>query len=532
MPDEPSQSSGSSYVATRSPAPEAEGEVDASRHDTEPANGRFTRWIPPAVVVVLVVSVALRFLTRSPLWLDEAQTVDIAQRSLPHLFSALREDGAPPLYYVLLHGWMAVFGTSSFAIRALSGVFSVATLPVMAVVARRFRILGGSPWPAVLVLATCPFAVRYATEARMYALLLLLVLLALVAYERVWSVGGRWPAAAAAVVTGALVLTQYWSLFLVATAGIAAIVAAWRGVQQARRLLVPMVIGCLAFVPWLPTFAYQSAHTGAPWGASPGIEVPLLSMGSWVGGGLTAPLLRWAYYILAALALAGYPGLGGRGVTFSRPLRRRQLVLVGLGIGTLLLGTIASEAASSSYSPRYSTIALAPLLLVVASGFAAMPARARSAAVAVVCALGLASAALIPNQLRTQAGGVAKLLAAAGPHDLVVFCPDQLGPAVHRLAPHAGVQVVYPTFGSPAMVDWVDYAKRNETANPIAFARTALQRAQGHTIWLIYQEGYPTLAGGCSSLYTSFTVARGQPIDPLRPHVAFEKDSVAEFPAR
>jgi mannosyltransferase len=498
--------------------------------DAQRATGRRQGAIRLAVVVVLLASIALRFLTRSPMWLDEAQTVNIAGRSLPHLFKALREDGSPPLYYVVLHAWMAVFGKSSFAIRSLSGLFSVASLPVMYVVAKRFRPLGGSPWPAVLLLATCPFVVRYATEARMYSLVLLLVLLAMLAYERVWSVGGIWPTAWAAVVTGALLLTQYWALFLLLTAGAAAVIAIWRGVRSAWRLLVPMVIGSLAFIPWVPSFAYQSAHTGAPWGSPPGIEVPLLALGSWVGDGLTAPLLRWAYYLLAALALIGYPRARG-GLTLHRPVRRRQLLLLGLGFATLLVGTIASEVAASSYSPRYSTIALAPLLLVVASGFGALPPRYRTGSLAVVCAFGLAAAALIPDQLRTQAGQVATILKAANSQDLVIFCPDQLGPAVNRLAPHAGTQVVYPTFGPSAMVDWVNYAHRNESADPFAFARTALQRARGHTIWLIYDIGYPTLAGGCSTLVTSFTVARGAPIVALSPHSAFEKDTVAEFPA-
>jgi mannosyltransferase len=530
VPGEPPKSGGASTVATQAPTAQADGDLAVSTSGPVTAPGRFAGWVQPAVVIVLLASVALRFLSKSPLWLDEAQTVDIAHRSVPHLFSALREDGSPPLYYLLLHYWMAAFGTSSFAVRALSGVFSVATLPVIAVVARRFRLLGSSPWPAVLLLATCPFAVRYATETRMYALLLLLVLLALIAYERVWTVGGWWPNVGAALVTGALVLTQYWSFFLIATAGVAIIIAAWRGVTRAWRLLLPMAVGCLAFLPWLPSFLYQNAHTGAPWGRPPGIEVPILSWGSWVGGGLTAPLLRWSYYLLVIMALIGYQGTGG-GITFRRPVRRRQLLLLAIGVGTLLIGTIASEISSSSYSPRYTTIALAPVLLVIASGFGALPARRRTAAVAVVCAFGLASAAMIPAQLRTQAGEVAAMLKAAKPHDLVVFCPDQLGPDVHRLAPNAGTQVVYPTFRSPAMVDWVNYAKRNESADPLAFARTALQRAAGHTIWLVYAVGYPTLAGGCSSLLTSFTVARGRPVATLLPHGAFEKDSVAEFPA-
>jgi mannosyltransferase len=466
------------------------------------------------------------------MWLDEAQTVFIASRSIPDLFTALRHDGSPPLYYLILHVWMAVFGRSNFSARALSGVFSVAALPLMAVAARRFGLTGRSSWPAVLVLATCPFAVRYATEARMYSLLFLLVLLALLAYERVWSVGGAWPVVGASLVTGALVLTHYWSLFLVATAFVAAAYFAWRGVRPARRVLLPMVIGCLFFVPWLPSFAYQSAHTAAPWGGPPGIDTPVLALSGWAGSGFTAPLLAAAYYALVVLAVAGAAAATG-GVTIGRPLRRTPLLLLGLGIGTLLLGTVASEVVSSAYSSRYSVVALAPLLLVVAIGIGALPQRFRIVAVAIVCALGLFSSALIPFQLRSQSAQVATALAAAGPQDLVVLCPDQLGPAVHRTAPDAGRQVVYPTFGSPAMVDWVDYAKRNSAADPVAFAHRALALAGGHTIWLVFAQGYRTLAGACTSLYTSFAIARGRPTIAVKvDSSSFETDSVAEFAAR
>jgi mannosyltransferase len=490
------------------------------------------RWLRIGLVVVLVASVALRFITTSPMWLDEAQTVDIAHRSLPHLFSALREDGSPPLFYVLLHFWMLAFGTSSVAIRALSGLFSVASLPLIAVAAKRFGFSKQSRWAAVLILATCPFAVRYASEARMYSMVLFLVLLALIAYERVWTVGGWWPAIGAALVTGALLLTQYWSLFLLAAAGAAAIVAAWRGERRARRLIPPMVVGALLFVPWLPAFAYQSAHTGAPWGGAPGIDTPVLTLFDWSGDGFSGPLLGLLYFVLVALALAGRVGPTG-GMTFGRPFRRTPLVLLGLALGTMLVGTLASEAISSAYSPRYSVIALAPGLLVAAAGFSALPGRARPAALALVCVLGLFSSALVPFQLRTQAAQVAKVLKIAGPHDLVVFCPDQLGPAVHRLAPNAGTQVVYPTFGSSAMVDWVNYKTRNANAHPLRFARTALQRAQGHTIWLVYANGYRTLRDSCLTLYTALTAARGQPITYLKASGrAFERDAVAAFRSR
>ena len=43
--------------------------------------------------------------------------------------SALKHDGAPPLYYYLLHFWISLFGQSNDAVRALSGIFAVLTLP-------------------------------------------------------------------------------------------------------------------------------------------------------------------------------------------------------------------------------------------------------------------------------------------------------------------------------------------------------------------------------------------------------------------
>ena len=124
---------------------------------------------------VLVLAVVIRFVTVSALWLDEAQTVAIARLPLGDLAEGLRHDGAPPLFYALLHGWMQIFGEGDLSVRFLPGVFGVAALPLAWLAGRR---LGGRSvaWAAVLLLATSPFAVRYATEARMYSLLVLLVL--------------------------------------------------------------------------------------------------------------------------------------------------------------------------------------------------------------------------------------------------------------------------------------------------------------------------------------------------------------------
>ncbi len=486
-----------------------------------------------AAAVAIAAALAFFFWSRSPLWLDEAQTVVIAHKSLPDLFRALKIDGSPPLFYLVLHGWMAVFGTGDEAVRSLSGVFAVLSLPAMALVARRVPPLRTQPWVPVLLLASCPFVVRYASEARMYSLVLLLVLLAILAFERAWVVGGAGWTIAAGVVSGALLLTQYWTIYLLVVVGAAAVVATVRGNRPSRRIVIALLIAAALFSPWLPTFAYQSAHTGAPWGKPPGIDTGLLSIGGWVGTGIAAPWLRLSYYALVVMAIAGYAARNG-GIHIRRPLRRLPLVLCALSLVTMLVGTIASEISSNAYASRYSMIVVPFLLLVVAIGLTALPQSIQLPTLAILTALGLIASALIPFQTRTQAGEVADvLLRHAAPGDLVVICPDQLGPAIHRLAPSSGTQVVYPTFGPAAMVDWVDYKKRNENSRAGQFAQAALKRASGRPIWLVSAEGYPTFRRDCTNLYTDFAIARGRPhLYVKQSETSFEVDQLVEFTKR
>lgn len=479
----------------------------------------------------IAASLVLFFWSHTPMWLDEAQTVWIAHQPLSHLVSGLKQDGAPPLFYVLLHGWMAVFGTSNEAVRTLPALFAALSLPAIRLLAKRLPMLQARPWVPVLLLATSPFVVRYASEARMYSLVLFLVIVASLLFERVWFAGGVGWTIGAGVVSGALLLTQYWTIYLLLTIGAAAVIAALRGNRPARRIIGALVLGAAIFAPWLPTFAYQSAHTGAPWGSPPGLDVALLALGSWVGSGIWAPWLRLSYYALVVVAVIGYAVPTG-GLQLRRPARRAPLALVMLSLVAMLVGTIASQISGNAYAPRYSMIVLPFLMLAVAMGISALPARRQGVVVAALCAFGLLASIGIPLQIRTQAGEVAQVLDAhAAPTDLVVICPDQLGPALYRLAPHAGTQVVYPTFDTSAVVDWVNYKARNENASPQRFTQQVLSRAAARPIWLVWQRGYPTFGTACEDIYAGLVAARGLPQTYVQPSdTSFEQEQLAEFP--
>ena len=202
--------------------------------------------IGAAIATAVLLGVALRFVTTSDLWLDEALTVNVARLPLGDIAGALRHDGAPPLYYYLLHGWIQLFGESDFAVRSLSAVFGVATLPVMWVAARR---LGGRAvaWTAVVLLATSPFAIRYGTEARMYTLVTLLTLVGYLALVAVLESPTPWRLVGLAAVTGALLLTHYWAFYLCIATAVPLLVLARRGrnAHSARLALLAMAAGSL-----------------------------------------------------------------------------------------------------------------------------------------------------------------------------------------------------------------------------------------------------------------------------------------------
>lgn len=532
---------------TEAPAPL---HADDRRATVDDRSGTALRpsWVVPAAGVVLAVAVVIRFAAVSPLWLDEAQTVGIARLPLRHIVEGLRHDGAPPLFYVLLHGWMRIFGDSDLTARFLPGVFSVAALPLTWLAGRR---LGGRTvaWSAVLLLAASPFATRYATEARMYSLLVLLVLVGYLAVgELLERPDSRRAAIGVGGVTAALLLTHYWSLYLLFVVGVILVVLARRGPsgrgvgeqspspvrEGARRGLVAMAMGSLVFVPWLPTFLYQAKHTGTPWGGSGRVRSLVDTVFSFSGGywdpGL---LLGMLTYALIALALFGR-AVDGHRIEIdlrSRPGARHLAVV---GFGTLAVAIVATVVGRSAFAVRYASVMFPMVVLLAAVGTGVLlDERVRHAvlAVAVVCGFWASAPNIFGD--RTSAARVATALeAGVEPGDVVAYCPDQLGPSVSRLLPadFGATQLTFPRATPPQLVDWVDYAQVNKAADPEPFAQMLLDRAgPNHSVWVVWAPGYRTFKDKCQGLLGNLDLARRNNTRPVKLPKNFEKPALIRF---
>jgi len=135
---------------------------------------------------------------------------------------------------------------------------------------------------------------------------------------------------------------------------------------------------------------------------------------------------------------------------------------------------------------------------------------------------------------RTQAREVARVIAAAGagPGDFVVYCPDQLGPDVHRVLPDGLEQLSFPDLADPSLVNWVDYEERVMARTPGGFAREVLDRAAGRDIFYVWMPGYITHGKQCERVNDALGNARPGNRQLLHPdHAYFERHAVWSHPA-
>lgn len=109
-------------------------------------------------------------LGRQSIWIDEAASLGATNQLKATLLGTAGTMGS---YYALLDVWTEVVGSSASALRGLSVVFALGVVLACAAVFRRV-LEAPAAILAVGVLAASPGLVRYAQEARSYALVILL----------------------------------------------------------------------------------------------------------------------------------------------------------------------------------------------------------------------------------------------------------------------------------------------------------------------------------------------------------------------
>lgn len=164
--------------------------------------------------LILAAGFLLRIykLSSQSIWLDEAYSIYHSRQNFLHVINL--KDLSPPLYYVLLHFWIKLTGTSVFSIRLLSVFFGTASVFIIYlsgahIFNRRVGIY------SALLAAVSPLHIYFSQEARTYSLFFALTLLSMYFYSKLNKAASKWIIAGYLISTALLIYSHLYALLIV-----------------------------------------------------------------------------------------------------------------------------------------------------------------------------------------------------------------------------------------------------------------------------------------------------------------------------
>jgi hypothetical protein len=421
-------------------------------------------WVSTAAILVVLTAISAYLRTRyitGQFWEDEAITTGIASHSLSAIPGVLRHDGSPPLFYVLLHVWMSVFGAGETATHALSLVFGLLCIPAGTWAAWSLWGRRAGLYAAVLF-AFSTFLTAYAQETRMYELMALLGILETAALIHAFVYRRRGYLILFAICQALMLYTHAWGIFF-GVGTVLALIPIWRVSDDRRGIVRDAVLAYLGagilFLPWLPNFIYQATHTGAPWAPTIRFGVPVLLSRDLMGSDR----------ITVALLIATIIGLAP---LFTKRYRRSRDGTVMWSIIVLIAGTLIVAWLASQITPafvaRYMAPILAGILLLAAWG------AARSGVVGLVCialaVIFVAHPSSYAPQFKSDMRDISGEITPVLNQDALVVAaqPDSTPLAWYYLPAGLHYATAIGSVKDPSYMDWVYALKRLRQADPKA----------------------------------------------------------------
>lgn len=196
------------------------------------------------IYLIILAGLLLRLISiNQSLWLDEATSAIVAKMSLADMFTRFFPgDFHPPLYYLVIKYWTAVFGYSEVTLRIPSVLFGLGTIYLTYLIAKKVFNKNVGLLSALLV-ATSGLSIYYSQEARMYSLAAFLVtLLVYLFLQKKWLVFS--------VTLALLAATDYVSLFIVPVFWLI-------GLKDWKKLSLAHIPVLSFFIVWFPIFQKQ-----------------------------------------------------------------------------------------------------------------------------------------------------------------------------------------------------------------------------------------------------------------------------------
>lgn len=336
---------------------------------------------------------------RQSVWFDEAYSAALIEHPITKLVQLTSVDVHPPLYYLLLKGWAAIFGNGDLALRSFSVLCGALAVGLGLLLVKRLwnGRVAVLAWPFAVA---APFVIRYSFEIRMYALASLLCMSATYVLVTAMDTPAgkrrtlRWILYAVLVAAGlytlyytALVWIAHflWCLYVARIHHKVRWQAMWR-----QPWLAAFVLAAILFLPWVPVFAGQLRDIQGNFWIPPATYRRVVSVGSfffsylaewqldpWLSLMFMAAVTAGLYFIIAAFHLVTSAG-------------RRALVLLSLYavIPVVVLYCASLPPHQPVFLERYDSQAILSVYLLLGVSIAIVL-RARASLLRILAALGI-----------------------------------------------------------------------------------------------------------------------------------------------
>jgi hypothetical protein len=440
------------------------------------------------MLVLLAAAAALRLWSagRVHLWFDEIYTLWIARLSVHDLLAKVAGDIHPPLHYLLVREWRLLGGEGDLWIRSLSTVFGVLTVAAL-VGAGRDTFGRATGWTAAALLALHHSHVDFSGESRSFALLFLLLTLAVWLAWR-WIEHARPRDAVLYVLTAATALyTHYLSGVVLAFLGAWGLVALLRTPKRLGTWIGLHVAVAVLFVPQLPTLLEQSKRLhGDHWVKDP-TPATLLNV-------LRQLALSARWLVPVVMLLAAVP--------LFRPSQRKAASLLWCTslVPVVVLWALSMRGAGL-FVERYMMFALPAFCLLVAAGLQAIPLRLVRLGVTFAL-LALAVRGTFLRQAQAEAtllgNGERWLTTRLAPGDTVVHADAHSLVFARHYRPDSAAHVLLATTTSLPYYEGELIIPMDWRLSPAGVRRLA---ASGHTWYGVHERyGFPGAEPGADTI--------------------------------
>lgn len=324
-------------------------------------------------IILLGVFLRIYALGGESIWLDEVSSIVQAKQNLSEVIrTSIDIHNSPPLYFIILHYQMLLFGSSEIAVRFPSAIFGIISIIFIYKIGyllfnRKIGLISS------FFLAISTFALFYSQDARPYSLFLLMTLLSFYFFIQILKINSKRYYLGYSLANMLLLYSHLFGLFVIISQ-IIYFAIFWKKYRQQRLkfagVQVASVLASIPLVILLVPRLYETTEGGGSigWISEPSFTSIVRTFQDFSGDGITLVI----FLILCSIGLFSLIKREGRRILRFDSSAELVLLLMWLSF-PIIIAFVLSMILTPMYVNRYLISALPAFLILAAKGTGSFP---------------------------------------------------------------------------------------------------------------------------------------------------------------